>query len=396
MRKLKLLALLTSAAAETELKVAAEGLDVHLECRNSRQVPPGKAATDILLVEVGTSQPEEKRELAALLQDRAARTQVIAIGADASLEDIRLLMRLGVSDYLPRPIDAEELAEALETASGKLAEAGIGAESGGKVLTFLRASGGSGATTLAVETAAQIASPPKGAARPSVCLLDFDLQFGNVALSLDITTEAGLGPVIEAGARVDDEFLRGAFSHHESGIDVLAAPARLLPLDTMTPERASRILEFARCTYDFTVVDMPHAWTDWAQDVLAFSDLAVLVTTLDVPAVARARRQMDVIAGSAVSDVPVALVLNACRGNWATRARRREAEKSLGRPFDAVIGHDPESAAAARDRGVLVSQVRSRSPIVRGIRQFVRDSLIGRTEPSRSTVSSILNLLPGV
>ncbi len=395
MRKLKLLALLTSAAAEAELKAAAEGLDVHLECQNGRQVPPGRAAPDILLVEVGTNRPQERNELAALLHDRAVRTQVIAIGADASLEDIRLLMRLGTSDYLPLPIDAEELAEALETASGKLAEAGTGTSTGGKVLTFLRASGGTGATTLAVETAAQIATPPKGAARPSVCLLDFDLQFGNVALSLDITTEAGLGPVIEAGARVDDEFLRGAFSHHESGVDVLAAPAPLLPLDTMTPERASRILDFARYTYDFTVVDMPHAWTQWTQDVLAFSDLAALVTTLDVPAVARARRQMDAIAGTAVSDVPMALILNAYRG-WSARARRREAENSLGRPFDAVIGHDPETAAAARDRGVLVGQVRSRSPIVKGVRQFVRDTLVGRTEPSLSVASPILNLSPGV
>jgi pilus assembly protein CpaE len=395
MRKLKLLALLTSTAVEAELKAAAEGLDVELECHNGRQVPPGGTVPDILLVEVGPSRAEERNELSVLLSDRAARTQVIAIGADAAVEDIRLLMRLGASDYLPRPIDAEEFAEALETASGKLAGADTEVDTAGRVLTFLRASGGAGATTLAVETAAQIAASHKGAERPSVCLLDFDFQFGNVALSLDITTEAGLGPVIEAGARVDDEFLRGAFSHHESGVDVLAAPAQLLPLDTMTPERASRILDFARYAYDFTVIDMPHAWTDWTQDVLAFSDLAVLVTTLDVPAIARVRRQMEAIAGTTVNDVPMALVLNGDRG-WSGRARRREAEKSLGRPFDAVIGHDPETAAAARDRGVLVSQVRSRSPIAKGIRQFVRDTLASRTESSRPTTSPILNLSPGV
>ena len=45
--------------------------------------------------------------------------------------------------------------------------------------------GGTGATTLAVNLAWELANADKKNA-PSVCLLDFDLQFGSVATFLDL------------------------------------------------------------------------------------------------------------------------------------------------------------------------------------------------------------------
>jgi pilus assembly protein CpaE len=395
----RILAVTRSSESESEIKAAAADLDggsVDYRIDRLADVAPtivNSHVPDVLLIELGLQDPDEVRHLSRLIRENAGRMAVLATGRDVSLEDARMMMRLGVSDFIPRPVTPADLTAAVETAVERLHPSAPREAQGGSVVTFLRASGGVGATTLAIETAARFLVQRKRE-KPRVCILDFDLQFGNAALSLDLTATTGIDHVLEAEGRVDDDFLLGSMARHASGIEVLAAPGQILPLDAMTPEMTGRIVQFARAHYDYAIIDMPYAWTGWTLDVVARSDMVVVVTELDVTSIARTRRQLDLLDASHIEGVPVVVMLNRHRARWSMRGRRKEAEKALGRPFDFVIGWDGATAAAARDRGVLVSHLHRRSPIVKGLTRFVQDS--GPTLHREGRLATRRTLLGGV
>jgi pilus assembly protein CpaE len=119
------------------------------------------------------------------------------------------------------------------------------------------------------------------------------------------------------------------------------------------------------------VCDLPHAWTNWTAGALRGSDRIVLVTELSVPALQRTRRILDLLSEQGLGDVPVNLVANKFETGWGTGGHRKRAEEALGRKFDFIIRSDAKTAGEARDRGVPMRQLRSRSVIVKDVYAMV-------------------------
>ena len=266
-----------------------------------------------------------------------------------------------------QPISQLDVRNALNVAVSKLSQP-IAAD--GKAVTFLRSCGGAGATTLAVQTALSLARMDRKDAK-RVCLIDFDLQNGNVALALDLQENVGVQQILESPSRLDGDFLLGSILRHRSGIDVLAAPDRIIPLNAMTGDTAYEILDMAKSVYDYVVVDMPLAWTDWTSYVLGASHLVALVTDINVTSVQRCRRILNLIAEQELDDVPLPILANRFKGGFSAKARKRQAEKALGTPIAHYIRPDAETAGAARDRGVVLGDVKKKSVIEKDVDSFV-------------------------
>ena len=93
-------------------------------------------------------------------------------------------MRAGARDYLLKPVDAEMLGEVFV----RLEQPGDGVTPQGRVVGFVGARGGVGATTLAINIAWMMAE--KLSRRTA--LVDMDIYSGNIALKLDIEPTRGL------------------------------------------------------------------------------------------------------------------------------------------------------------------------------------------------------------
>jgi pilus assembly protein CpaE len=376
-KNIKFLAVMRSAEKAEELRTAVDGVnDIEFDVRvdSLREVAPTMVnghAPDVLLVDLALDEPEEFDHLSGMMRDSKSDMAVLATADQANFDSIRRLMRMGVSDFIPQPMKSIDVRSALEAATSKLTPRRDATD--GAVLTFLRSCGGAGATTLAVQSALELAGRRRSE-RKSVCLIDFDLQLGNVALSLDLESEVGLGQILENPARLDSEFFKGSLARHSSGIDVLAAPDSIIPLEALTPELAERIIRLARQNFDYVVVDMPQTWTQWTGYVAGASDLVVLVTEISVPSVQRCRRLFDILRQQELDELPLFVVANQFRGGFGASRRKSEAEKALGRRIDCFIRADAETAHAARDRGVPISEVRGRSPIVRDLRKLIESA----------------------
>lgn len=320
---------------------------------------------DILIVDISLDKPDEVELLAQIIAGLGTQTAVIATAASADLTGIRSLMRIGVVDFVPQPFTKADIYGAIESATSALKLGGRRTGKTGRVISFIRSCGGTGATTLAIESALDFVGRRKDT-RP-VCLIDFDLQFGNAGLSLDLPDNSGLSLVLEAPSRLDRSLLRASMVEHESGLHVLTAPEDIVPLNAFSSDAVTRTISLARSEYDYVICDLPHAWTNWTTAALRSSDRIVLVTQLSVTALQRTKRILALLGEQGLAEIPVSIVANKIEGGWGTGSRRKRAEEALDRSFDFVIRSDAKTAGEARDRGVPLRQVSARSVIVKDV-----------------------------
>jgi len=303
---------------------------------------------------------------------------VVVTAADLSPAMMRRLLRQGVVDFIAQPIERAEILEVLRDVDRKARQERAAKPARGRLFTFSRASGGAGATTLAVNVARALVWPHRRT-QAKVCLIDLDLHFGTVALQLDLRPTAGLLDIARAPDRLDAALFASSLVEHRSGLRVLTAPSAAMPLDALKPDVVAALLALARAEFDYVIVDLPIALTSWTETVLGRSDLVYLVTQLNVPAVRQLRRLLDITEEVGLYNLPVQLVLNRHQRSfgWGAGVMRRQAEKALGRPFDYCIADQFAVLIDAANRGAPVLDIRRYSRFGRQLRAMVKHSLQG-------------------
>ncbi len=329
------------------------------------------ANVDVLLIDVDPGNSNEVAALNSIISDRFPDTPVVATAANASLQDVRLLMRMGVVDVVPQPVIANDLSTAIEYAARSRAKtAGGGDSERGKIISVLKSGGGVGATTLAVQAGYLIAKRLEGEG-PKACILDLDLQLGNASLYMDVDNRVGLTDLVESPERVDASLLASVMGHHESGLDVLAAPRDVMPLDIVTTGAIDSCLKVAAEEYRFVLVDLPAVWCDWSMRALQKSDMVLMVTQLTVPHVRQARRQLDHLTSHGLTDAPVKVVVNRFEKGWGKGVTAKEAAKALNREIDYFVMSDFKLVSEAINQGVPMSKIAHRSKVEKSISQLV-------------------------
>lgn len=372
-RTATVLALMRSAATAQAI---AEGLrdwpHLRLQVRVAETLEHApedlEAAPDVLLVELD---PEDRAEVAALehlLRRHHPQPPAVVASPPPSVEAMRALMRLGVVDVVTPPFPRQDLTAALDAAAAKLPPppGGEGRRRHGRCISFLKSCGGAGATTVAVNAAEYLARRSRQA--DAVLLLDLDLQFGDAALQLDLAPQINALDLLSEPSRLDVEMLRSAVIGHRSGLDMIAAPPDVVPLDAVTPEAAEALVTLAADTYRTVLIDLPAVWTPWSREVLAASDAIVLVTPLTVPAVRHAVRQIQTLKDEGLEAIPVLPV--AARENPGLLRRNpvvRDAEKALEREIRHVIPSRYPAVAAALNAGRTLNEAGAAAPVRRAI-----------------------------
>lgn len=337
----------------------AAGLDVHHEVTDIATLAedsPFFSMADALVIEVAPKHPAEIEAFDRLVHLAADRLPIVAAVQGLTVADTRTLLKAGAVDVLPLPFTVDELQQAVEPVrrAARPAARSAGTVRQGRIVSVLGALGGVGATALATQVGAMWA----GNAR--VCLLDMDVQFGNAALYLDVRPSLTLGNLIEDEARLDSELLQSVAIRHSSGLDIIASPTDMMPLDIVSTDFAERILRMATQAYDVVIVDLPRAWTEWSVRVLDRSDVACLVTNLSVPGIHQARRQLEILEANNLMD-KLRIVANRVQYKMFGRIDLTETEAVLGRRIDHTIANDYQTVSAALDQGRTILDIRGKS-----------------------------------
>lgn len=194
------------------------------------------------------------------------------------------VVRAGAVDLLSPDAAPETVRKALDRALA-IAERrrrGRPAERRGKVVTVASASGGCGKTFFAVNAAYHLLKRTSGRA----CIVDLDLQFGEVVTALRLKPAMTVFDVREREHDHDAiESIEDYTIQHSTGVHVLAAPNDPSEADRIDPRDVLRIIEAARSRFDYVIVDTPPALTEVVLAALDVSELLYVMATLDVPSV---------------------------------------------------------------------------------------------------------------
>ncbi len=335
-------------------------------------------APDLILIEAGAFEPDALSAAIAALGAGSSPPPTLLTGDHLPAGLVRNLMRLPRSDVLEAPFTAADLVASSAPLVAPSAAPALNAPS--RCWTIMGAVGGSGATTLAIETACALAQRLPGPRR--VCLIDLNLADGAAAAYLGAPANMLLSRASQAADRIDPQLLDAFVSGAPGGVDLLASARDPNAYDTTSADAVLRLLEVACQVYDAVVVDAPRHRRSWTLDVLSGSDELLVVSELTVPALLAARS----LAAEIENDLPAGpqprIVLNRlAKRVFGPAPSMAEAEKAMGRRAAGGITSDWEAAAASANLGGPISQHRPKSRIVKDVADLV-DRLIA--SPARS------------
>lgn len=287
---------------------------------------------------------------------------VYAVANDAGLDDVRQLMRAGISDVFVAPLKQDEVIRELE----QVMEKRDAEREGGKLITFLNAKGGNGSTTVAVNTAVKLAQSGQDL---QVLLVDLDIQFGDAAPALDLHPRSTVLEALSQAERLDQTLLESLVCAHESGLHVLTSPARLDPLDSIRQRDVQKLLETALDCYDIIIVDLPRVVTPWSNDVLRWSDHLFLVVQGCVASVRDSRLLHDHVRNLGVTEEAIHYIHNRA-GAKHTSVATEQLAKALESDRIVVIHNDYDDAIRASDMGTPVVTMAKNSALAKDFQRL--------------------------
>jgi pilus assembly protein CpaE len=325
----------------------------------------GAHGAGLVLVEAGI---EGYEQIILSLAVERPNTAVILIGDQMPGHIVRALMKLEASDVLPFSAETKDILNAANRLGEELG--GGDTDSVSTCWAFRGAVGGAGVTTLAIESAFDLAArvgPDK------VCLVDLNVADGMTASFLEGGAKLDLEALSKAPERLDSRLLDAWCWKHEDGVSLITSP-RNPDADVLATEAAIlRLLDVACTVFDHVIVDMPRHRMPWTQSILAAVDQAVIVSELTVPslhAAADAARETDAVRSGRDK---TKLVLNRMFPKKRFRAEFAvdQAERAIERSIDATITSDWDAARTAVNLGQPIASVKEKSQLVADIATLV-------------------------
>jgi pilus assembly protein CpaE len=295
-----------------------------------------------------------------------AGARVILVGPSKDADLILRAMRGGASEFVLAGDDA-----ALVRAVRAQYRPPHAAEAGGVHCVF-PSKGGVGATMIATNLSAALQRTGK-----RVCLLDLDLNLGDVLSFLDLGGGYALSDVIANMRRLDRNLLDASLLRHSSGVHVLAQSHRIEEAELVDAAAIAALLQFLRQHYDAIVVDGLRTFDDLALTALDAAESVLLVVTQEVPAVRNARRCVELFRRLGHERL-LKLVVN--RYTKASEISADVVAETAGIPISATIGNDYPSVVKAVNKGVLLADHAPRAQVTHEIDGLL--ALLGQVGPS--------------
>ena len=309
----------------------------------------------------------EDEENLALLESviaaaKARKIKVILIAEDVTPASLHQLLRSGADEFIPYPLPENELRAAVErlrapAPTPENAATGTGLQSGGpgrngSIIAVHGLAGGTGATTLAVNLAWELATLSKEDA-PKVCILDFDLQFGSVSTFLDLQRRDAVFELLTDTENMDDESFDQALLMHGDVLHALTSPADVIPLDMIRPEDIEAILDLAKAHFDYVIVDMPTTLVQWTETVLNASQVYFATLEMDMRSAQNALRMKRALQSEHLPFEKIRFVLNRAPKftdlNGKTRVKR--LAESLGITIEVQLPDGGKPVVNGADHG---------------------------------------------
>jgi pilus assembly protein CpaE len=231
------------------------------------------AATDLIKVMAGLNPP------------------VHVVGLHRSNDSAAILqsLRAGATEFLYAPFDLATQRDAIARLRRICVPDQQGEAEAGHVLAFASSKPGSGASTLATQTAFSL----QRLTGKRILLADFDLTGGTTGFYLKLNHEYSLVDALQHAERLDSA-LWSSFAVNHGGLDILPSPASPYA-EAVDPSRVRTLIEHARQLYDWVILDLPSVFNQTSLVAISESERAFVVSTAELPSLHLTRKAMTMV-----------------------------------------------------------------------------------------------------
>ena len=334
---------------------------------------------------------------AEIISQRLPSSPIIMMSVHGEAEQLKRSITAGAREFLVKPFSADEfstsirrvyerelarreqVAAALPTVpTVPLDAADLGEH---QIIGVFSPKGGAGRTTIATNLALALQRETGG----RICLVDANLQFGDVGVLLNLNPKnRSMYDAVDAG-EPDAEITNSVVIDHSTGIRVLLAPPSPEGADLVTPAYLRKMVDHLRETHDFVVVDLPAALNDHSLAIMDAADQIVVLTALEITTIKNVRLFLEVADQLEYDRSKIRLVVN--RSDSAQGIRIADVEASIRRSIDGTIVSDGRLAVLAVNRGVPFVVSHPEGALSRDVIKLARtlagDAIAARDKPNK-------------
>ena len=308
--------------------------------------------------------------------------KVILVAEDITPASLHQLLRSGADEFIPYPLPENELFNAVERlkqaapVAAPMQQTSEGsargsADKNGAIIAVHGLAGGTGATTLAVNLAWELATLKK-VDNPSVCILDFDLQFGSVSTFLDLQRRDAVFELLTDTENMDEESFSQALLVHDNELSALTSPVDVIPLDMIRPEDIQLILDLAKSRFDYVIIDMPTTLVQWTETVLNASQIYFATLEMDMRSAQNALRMKRALQSENLPFEKLRFVLNRAPKftDMGGKNRIKRLEESLGITVEVQLPDGGKPVANGADHGQTLAKTAPKNPLRKEINKL--------------------------
>ncbi|QDV14743.1 Septum site-determining protein MinD [Rosistilla oblonga] len=334
-----------------DLKAMLLGLDVvwlEAECSRYEFFPDVVTQThpDIGVVSLD-SDPERGIELLNTIRSTTPDCALLVVSSSTSGQLILQSMRAGAKEFLTLPLSGGDLSAALHRIGEQKFGASDSRNRNCEVIVVAGATGGVGATSVAVNMGCMLASREGN----SVALMDLDLAVGDADVFLDSIPDYTLADVTQNIARLDFTLLKRSLTKHSSGLYLLPRPVELQDMSIINGDSIEKVITLLKASFTHLVIDLSKTYSEVDMAAMQMAAKIILVTQLDVPCLRNVVRLLLSFEQYEGLKEKVHVVVNRA-GLESGPISIRKARETIGCDIYAQLPNDYRTMVEVRNNGV--------------------------------------------
>ena len=300
--------------------------------------------------------------IGGVVKQRPDRPIVVMV-EDAESGFVRRVFEAGADDVVVLPETPQRVAFAFQKAIARRQGAAVASGvAQAPMVCVLGPKGGTGKTLTSCNLAVALAGMGK-----KVALVDLDLQFGDVGLSLGLSPERTIYDLAKSGGSLDVEKLESYMTSHVSGVQVLMAPTRPDQASFVTVDLLRDVYTTLRSHYDFVIVDTPPGFTPEVIASIDSSSHVCMVGMLDSLSLKNTKLGLETLELMGYDSTRISVLLN--RADTRIGISRDDVAAIVGRAPDVFVPSDRDIPKSLTD-GLPIVLAEERSEAAHAFRSL--------------------------
>lgn len=290
--------------------------------------------------------------------------KIVVTSKDYSTDTIIKAMRAGAREFIPKPLIKDDFISSITKLKEQVGGTGSD-EKKCRVITTFSNKGGIGKTAIATNLALELANMTK----EKVALIDLNLQLGDITTFLDINPSFDISYVVQNLSRIDETFLLSTLEKYkDTSLYVLADPPYLEQAEDISAEQIAKLFEVLKRTFSYIVVDTSANFDGKTITALDQSDLILLITIVNLPAIRNCQRCLDLFERLGYEKAKTKVILNRYMENEEIKVE--DVEDVLGKKIYWKVPNNYFTIMSAINKGIPVGSINAESNISKSYREL--------------------------